>query len=376
MRKWFRDRDYAGIDPYLLDEKAFSARQLPVIGPLVGRVRRILKPFHSWIPEGVFSRLSPVVIPKALGLIMSGNAFLYRLDPKPDYLEENRHLLNLLLEHRSPGFEHLCWGQPFAWGSSPRYPPHTPAVPATSPIAHGILDYYQVSDDEKALAMLDDVARYLILENGYEVFDDSLCLHYAPRNEDLVFNINAQAASFLLRLSVLTGDRGQRSFGNRAVKFVVEGQNPDGSWYYTDVRNGSSPRIDNRHTGFVLEHLRLAADILEWPQVTQAVEHGWAYYEEALFEGVRPKWSPTQVYPVDIHDVAQGIITSAQLDRLAFATDVVEFAFDKLFDGSAQFYYKLFQGGKVNQTVFIRWGQAWMFKALSLFALQVDRATK
>jgi len=373
MRPWFQEQNYAGIDPYLLDERAFGLLQLPLVGMVVGKVRRLLKPLHPWIPRRVFTSLSPVIMPKALGLIVGGNSSLYRIDQEEDYLEENRRLLDLLIEHRSPGFQYLCWGQPFAWGSAPRYPPHTPAVCVTSPIAHGILDHYEVSRDQMALTLADSAANYLMAENGYKDFRNSLCLHYGPTNPNLTYNSNIMAASFLLRLSRITTSEAHRSFASKALRFVIEGQNPDGSWYYTDSRGGSrlNTMIDSRHSGFVLEHLKIAMDILKREDVGQAIERGWAYYTQALFDGRVPKWSPTQTYPVDIHDVAQAIITPVRMNKLDFAAEVVKFALDKFFDGNNQFYYKLFKDGRVNRTVFIRWGQAWMFRALSLFSQRV-----
>lgn len=373
MREWFRKQNYAGIDPYLLDERVFAARRYPIIGPALGLIRRVLKPFHPWIPKQVFSTLSPVVIPKAVGLILSGNSFVYQLAPQPDILNENHDLLDWLLAHRSPGFSHLCWGQPFAWGSNPRYLPNTPAVCATSPIAHGILDHYQVSNDEKALEMLQAVADYLMFENGHEDMGTSLCVHYGPTNRDLAYNSNAMAASFLARLSRITGNRDQSAFASKALRFVVEEQNKDGSWYYTSDRGGRQavPTIDNRHTGFVLEHLQIAGELLSNEEAIRAVQRGWAYYEQLLFDGPTPKWAPDQSYPVDIHDVAQAVLTPIQLGRLEFAANVVQFALNSLFNGRDQFYYKLFADGRVNQTVFVRWGQAWMYKALAAFALAV-----
>ncbi len=370
MRRWFQECNYAGIDPYLLDAKAFGLRRLPGIGRLLVTMRQLLKPLHPYFPRQVFSSCSPVVMAKAIGLILSGTARLYRVNRDESCLSECALLLELLKVQRSPGFSHLCWGQPFAWGGSIRYPPYTPAVCVTSPIAHGILDYYEIAPNDETLTMLNDVALYLMNENGYEDLGDSLCLYYAPGNPTLAYNGNIMAASFLLRLSRITADEGLVTFASRAVNFVVEGQNPDGSWFYSDPRGkgGLITTIDNRHSGFVLEHLKIAADILGDAAIEKAIERGWTYYKQVLFDGPIPKWSPTQTYPVDIHDVAQAIITLLQLGQLDWATQVTRFALDNLFDGNNQFFYKLFANGQVNKTVFIRWGQAWMFKALGLFS--------
>ena len=66
---------------------------------------------------------------------------------------ENNKLLELLNDLRSPGYNYLSWGHPFEWGQSPRYPKDTPFVCVTCPITHGLLNFYEISNNEKALQM-------------------------------------------------------------------------------------------------------------------------------------------------------------------------------------------------------------------------------
>lgn len=370
MQSWFRDRDYTGLDPYLLDEKISSIAQIPIVGTLVIPLRQFLKPLHSYIPTRVFSSARPIIIPKALGLILGGSAQLSHVTKNIYHLSDAGFLLDLLEKYRSPGYEHLCWGQPFAWGGKDRCAPFTPAVCVTSPIAHGIMDYYEETQDARAMKMLEDVATYLTNENGYEQFENGLCLHYSPGNPSLAYNSSAMAASLLLRISSLTHNLELEYFANQIVNFILAGQNPDGSWYYTDPRSKDGKfitTIDNRHTGFVLEHLKIAGAALNRKDIDLAIDRGWEYYQQYLFDGYLPKWSPEQIYPIDIHDVAQAVITSLQLDKIEFASKVMEFAINTFFNGKDEFYYKLFTDGKLNQTIFIRWGQAWMYRAINKY---------
>jgi len=374
MRPWFKEQNYAGTDPYLLDEKFFfRSRRLPVVGSLVTALRLMLKPLHPYIPKRVFTSQSPVVSAKTLGLILSGNANLYRIDTNMEYLRESASLLELLKKERSQGFQHLCWGHPFSWGSTVKYPPHMPVISVASFIAHGIMDFYEVSQDEGLLPVLNDVAQYFMDENGYDDFKDALCLHYSPIDIDLIHNGNILGGSFLMRLAHCIHDEKMESFGSKIVNFTLQGQNSDGSWYYSDARgtNKLDTIIDNRHLGFILEYLHIIAELLRSENVYQAIDRGWEYYKNVLLDGTVPKWSPHNTYPVDIHDVAQSIITTIELGKLDIGAEIVEFAFSKFFDGHNQFYYKLFTSGRVNKTVFTRWGQAWMFKALSVFSERV-----
>lgn len=363
LRRWFQKNDYKGIDPYQLDEKVFSySKGLPILK----YIRKALKPFHSLIPRAIFARLGPIYLPKALGLIIGGNCSLYRMRAKREYIDENYQLLGILKRIKNQGFKHTCWGWPFEWGQDPRYPKDLPLPCVTSPVGHVLLDFYNVTRDDKVLGVAEDVARFLIEENGFKEFEDSLCLFYSCMDSNLVYNGNLISSAFLLRLNQINSSEAQLDFAQRALRFVLHGQNSDGSWNYSHQKRRIGV-IDNRHSGFVLESLSQINRILKDERVELALEKGWKYYRENFFEGSLPKCSPSQVFPVDIHDVAQAIITCTEMQDWSRAEGVTDFAINKMSNERDEFHYKYFENGKTNQTVFFRWGQAWMFKALSLF---------
>lgn len=363
LRRWFRRNQYKGIDPYQLDEKVFSyGKKLPFLRYM----RKALKPLHSHIPRTIFARLGPIYLPKALGLIIGGNCSLYRLKAKQGYLDENYQLLEILKKIGSPGFEHTCWGWPFEWGQHPRYPKNLPLPCVTSPIGHALLDFYSITNDDKILDVAEDVARFLIEENGFEEFEDSLCLFYSCIDKNLVYNGNLMASAFLLRLSQINSTQARLDFAKKALRFVLDGQNSDGSWNYSHQKRRTGV-IDNRHSGFVLESLSQINGILKNERVELALEKGWKYYRENFFEDNLPKCSPLQVFPIDIHDVAQAIIICTEMQDWHRAEQIIDFAIKKMSNKRDEFYYKYFGNGRTNQTVFFRWGQAWVFKALSLF---------
>ena len=57
------------------------------------------------------------------------------------------------------------------------------------------------------------------------------------------------------------------------------------------------------------------------------------------------------------------------------AKSVLDFAIDKMSNGSNQFYYKYFENGRVNKSVFIRWGQAWMYNAICKYIYSNEKNT-
>jgi len=363
MRIWFLNNHYKGNDPFQVDEKVFG--EITKL-PLTKYIRKILKPFHSYLPSKTFTKYPLIYHPKTLGLIISGNSNLYKVTNEENLITENIKLIDLLIDLRSPGYNYFSWGHPFEWGQSPRYPKDTPFVCVTCPVSHGLLDFYKISNNEKALKMCLSAAEGLFLENGYDtISDEMISLYYSPLDKKYVYNSNIMAASFLYRLNKIQPKRKYIEFADKLINFVVSGQNKDGSWLYADTRGDQRINtIDNRHTSFVLEAFKIISNIRKDNSLTNVIEKGKQYYLKNLFEGPIPKWSPGKTYPVDIHDIANAIITLTKLNEIEKAEATLQFALDKMFNGKDQFYYKLFSNGRVNKTVFSRWGQAWMYRAI------------
>lgn len=371
---WMERRAYRGSDPYQLDDKLNLFPSTSPFRPLMVQIRAALKPLHPFIPKAFFSATPPVLMPKVLGLVLSGLAHLVSRMDRKTFEAKASALADLLRRHRSNCSPHLCWGHPFRWGASIRYEPDTPSVPVTAIIGHGMLDAVDANFSGFSDSELLSVADYLIEGNGFKDFGDSLCFYYAPNCADLTYNTSVIAATYLLRISLRSpAFTKYQTLAHKALRFLLEGQNLDGSWFYTDPR-GDSPwdkTIDGRHTGFILEHLAMALQLLPEQnklrlELHAALDRGTTYFLQNLMDGPVPRWSPQTTYPVDIKDAAQAIITLACLGKLDLAKACWDFTREHFFDGSAAFWFKLHADGFTNKAVFIRWAQAWMFKALAI----------
>ncbi len=361
LNEWFVENDFQGYDPYQLDA---SASGLIRKFPLLKQVRKLMKPFHVYIPKLSFVNFPKIYYPKALGLIIGGNVDLYSTTNDEKYLQQARELLGKLLELKSPNFKYLCWGHIFEWGSTIRYPSNTPVVCVTSPIAHALLDLFELTRDNDVLEMCRSVSQYLRFENNYSVIDDEkICLHYSPIEKDLAVNPTAQAAAFLMRLSKYATGAETKTFARKLTNYVLAKQNADGSWNYSET----SSMIDNRHTVFVIEALSIIQNLEPRAEISFAIRTGLDYYRTNLMDGFLPKWTRDQTYPIDIHDVAQCIILYNQIAEPHMAEQIINFVIEKMSNGKDEFYFKYFKNSKVNKNVFFRWGQAWMYKALCQF---------
>ena len=82
------------------------------------------------------------------------------------------------------------------------------------------------------------------------------------------------------------------------------------------------------------------------------------------------------IYPVDIHSCSQGIITFYELSDfnnkyLDLANKIALWTIKNMQDTNGYFYYRLYKSGYMSKIPFIRWGQAWMLRALSYLIISV-----
>jgi DNA replicative helicase MCM subunit Mcm2 (Cdc46/Mcm family) len=107
-----------------------------------------------------------------------------------------------------------------------------------------------------------------------------------------------------------------RKVAERNLNFVIESQNPDGSWYY--AQDGKRHFVDHFHTCFVLKALAKIELLTGDPKCAKAIERGVGYYVANLFdEGSLPKpfSRPPRltVYHRELYDYAECLNLAALL---------------------------------------------------------------
>ena len=101
------------------------------------------------------------------------------------------------------------------------------------------------------------------------------------------------------------------------------------------------------------------------------LKKGLDFYARELFTEIGESRISTQdKYPINIHSCAQGIITFKELDdfdnsHADMSKKIAEWTIQNMQDDGGHFYYKIYKNGHVDKTPHIRWGQAWMLRALS-----------
>ena len=306
--------------------------------------------------------------PKGLGLFFSSVARLYQYGEEERYKKLAYLFIDLLFKRQSRGYSGMCWGYNFDWQSKAFFlPQYTPTVVATSFIANAFLDAYQAFKEKPFLKIARSSCDFICddLNRTYE--GKNFCFSYSPLDKTTIHNANILGAHLLARTASFTGEDELKKTAHNSIKFVIDHQNPDGSWYY-----GTKPHhrwIDNFHTGFVLECLFDYINFTSRLELKPNLKRGLKFYQDNFFlpDGT-PKYYHDRIYPIDIHSCAQSIITLVKLGSLSeqkqeLAKKVALWTLTNMQDLQGYFYFQK-KRFFTNKIAYMRWSQAWMLKAL------------
>jgi hypothetical protein len=152
------------------------------------------------------------------------------------------------------------------------------------------------------------------------------------------------------------------------ARYSAAQQQLDGSWFYGESE--SQKWIDNFHTGYNLCALRSLSDSLETTEFDACIRRGYDFYRNHFFrEDGATSYFHNRVYPIDIHSVAQSIITLLTFQDLDpsnknLTDSVTRWAMEHMWDERGFFYYRVLRTCTIR-TSYMRWSQAWMLLALA-----------
>jgi rhamnogalacturonyl hydrolase YesR len=280
-------------------------------------------------------------------------------------------LMSRLASLRSGNYAEACWGYNFDWQSRAFFAPRgTPNVVCTVFAAHALLDWYERTESETVLQMAMSSCRFLLDRINRTRGVEDHCFSYTPLDRSQIHNVNLLAAELLARTFTKTGIEEYREAAEQAARFTLARQRSDGSWRYGEAR--TQTWIDGFHTGFVLVSLKHLIEKLNEKGWKAALEAGYGYYEKRFFlaDGT-PGYYHDRLNPLDVHSAAQGVITFVEMTDLmpnakAMAGRVVKWAIDTLQDPAGFFYFQRHRFW-TNKISYMRWAQAWMLYALSLY---------
>lgn len=313
---------------------------------------------------------------KGGALFLMGYLNLFRHTQQEEYSNEAYLLFQRLKKTAIPREHGLAWGYNFDWQARAFFVPEgTPNLVTSVYVGRALLDYYRQFHDEKALEMAMGIAGFILGEMIKFENDRHLCFNYIPGKDAEVHNANLLGASYLAETFAYQPAHWAPAIREKilkAVRFSVNDINSDGSWPY-----GTMPFhrwVDNFHTAFNIECLMRIGEHLRTEEFRPVLELTARYYLRHLFteEGL-PKYYNRRLYPIDVHVIAETIVLLNLLREEGLVIEpgrmtTIEQKHRELIhefqDKQGFFYYQQTEKG-FNKIPYIRWGQAWMFYALS-----------
>lgn len=366
---------WAGYDPYdVLNSRLFKA--LPFLNY---RVPRIL--FTQAFKRSPVNLRPLLLVPKtvnAKGVALFLSAFLKLSDAgQGSYEDLCTSMVDRLSDLRFPDDQYSCWGYSFPWQTRTIVvPAGTPNLVCTLFVANALLDMYEQRGDQRCFSMAVSSAHY-ILDKLYWYEDAGKCGFDYPQPglRSQIHNANLLASAFLCRVCKLTGETGMLGPALNVARYSAAAQQSDGSWFYGE--KPSQHWIDNFHTGYNLSALRQIGEYLGTDEFLPYVEKGFEFYKSHFIreDGVA-RYFHEKTYPIDIHCIAQSILTLLEFQYLdseneARAISVFKWAMQNMWDEHGFFYYRALRSFKVK-TSYMRWSQAWMLLALSTLLCELN----
>jgi hypothetical protein len=367
LLSYCRAHDWAGYDPYdALNSKLFET--LPFLR-------------HS-VPQIIFTqalRRSPVNLrrlmlipktqnPKALGLFL---AALLKL-PETEVTDREiliDHMIERLIALRSADNPYWCWGYSFPWqGRAMLVPAGAPNLVSTVFVADALFDAYEQRQDLRCLNMAVNAAEYIRDVLYWQDNDKAGFSYPLPTVRGTTHNANLLAAALLCRAYRHTGEKKFLGPAFTVARYSVGKQRSDGSWWY-----GEAPTqkwIDNFHTGYNLCALQNIGRYAETDEFDSAMRRGFEFYRAHFFRADgAAKYFHNKAYPLDVHSVAQSILTLLAFRDLdpesrPLADSVYGWAMKHMWDERGFFYYRVLRLCTIR-TSYMRWSQAWMLLALA-----------
>jgi len=306
-----------------------------------------------------------------------GFALLSQVLNQEEHYHRAVHFLQVLKSTRCPGYSNYCWGYPFNWeGIRGTIREGTPLITTVPYVYEAFRNVWQIDKKDEWLQIMRSTAMHGLEDyRDFETSASASTCSYTPDPQQSVgvVNANAYRAFLLMQAAEDFSDDRFRKVAERNLNFVLECQNPDGSWYYAN--DGKRLFIDHFHTCFVLKALVKIEQMTGHRGCTAAIERGVNYYVENLFDqdGLPKPFSRAPrliVYRRELYDYAE-CINLATLLRGRFPklddhlSSVVDDILNVWQNGNGSFRSRRLLLGW-DSVPMHRWAQSQLFRGLCL----------
>ena len=318
----------------------------------------------------------PIRLPIADAHFAMGFAFLHEATGEPKHLEKAAHFLDELEKSRCPSYPEFCWGYPFDWVTrNGVIKAGTPLITTTPYAFEAFLQVQELQPDAGRKKIIESIVRHTCTDiKDFKTSATASTSSYTPHDQGGVVNASAYRAFTLTSAAKFLCDNSLSAIAERNLNFVLENQNPDGSWPY--AKDGVRDFVDHFHTCFVMKALAKIYRLNGDQRILAALAKGVDYYLKNLFgeDGMPRPFSKAPrltVYKCELYDCAECInlylLLRKDFPQLDKTLETVVAGILKNWvkpDGSFR-SRKLILGW--DNVPMHRWAQSQMFRALAFY---------
>lgn len=374
LQHYIESNNYKGYDPY--DALTSPLFNLPLL-----RTNKFIRFGSQQFLKRFPINLRPVLLvtkgynPVTLGLCIQAYSYLFKIEDdneiKQNYLNKIHFLIDELCKLQSVGFAGSCWGYDFDWEARySKIPAYQPTVVATGIITNALFICYSLTGIQSSADLCISSADFVMKDLNRSYDNNTFIFSYSPFDKQKVYNASMKGIRILAQVYSLTKKEELKNTAIKAVDYIINKQNDDGSWYYSESNTGKW--VDNYHSGYVIDCLD---DLIKYTGMKcydVNLKNGFEYYRNNFFLGNGfPKFYVHKTYPLDCTSAAQSILTLIRFQIIESAHKVAEYLINNMQDDKGYFYFRKFKYFTIK-TSFMRWSNAWMFVALSYLKYRLD----
>lgn len=383
LYNWVKSEEYYGWDPYdALNSKLVSSvcSNSPTLEILITQFNK-----YSILNFRPILNIEKGLDIKGISLFAQSFSKIYSLTNDQQYKDELFKCIQFLKDKSLKSkYNFDCWaGHYFNYRGFDKstLSPDIPDVITTSNVIKVMADAYLIFKDEELKCIEKSAYDFLIMHLLRNTNGGLYYLKYDPLSENkIVINASAEGLSAICKLINLFDDSEMREVACKLSQFIIQTQDANGCWIYSKYSNGNVRRQTDFHQGFIIDSLIEYLPFAELElrdSLIESIRKGASFYKKKQFlNDGRCHYRYPQLYPIDIHNQAQGIITFSKLSMLdtkslEFSKKIVDWTISNMQDSSGYFYYqknRLF----TNKIPYMRWGASWMMLALATYIEKLE----
>ncbi len=392
LSSWIDKNSFIGWDPYDVKGSNIYLKVQKIKFGILGKViRKVFNTFIEYFPNlsrKIFN-IKPLENAKGIGLILAAYSNLYLKTKDETYLHKALKYETWLINNRERKYSGYNWGYPFDWQSNIFIPKGTPSSVVTYTVGNGFYLLYLATNDEKYLNICKEICDFFVNDLNVTFEDEnSICHSYTPIDDYQVHNANLFVGEFLVKVGKLIDNQEWIDRGIKCAFFAIKEQQEEGFLPYwglsqTEKYSGGKIRTDHYHSGFEIRMLYSIWEMTHIEKIKNSWEKYFHWYLHNMFtkEGI-PKLTPASYYPVNIHSIAESILCLSSIntyknDLNERIEKIIKWAEKEMEYKNGTYAYMIkyipvFGEYKIKIPM-LRWGQAWMFYALTVYLEPKDK---